>query len=168
MNEHLQKAIQTWMQLRPREQTLIGTAAVLIGLMMVYSIVWEPVVDNVAHLKVQVKEEQDLVVWMQNAAKEVKQLTRGQGGNRSTQGQSLLAIIDSSAKIAKLEQAVKRVEPDSQNKVRVWLESAVFDDVAKWLAALSSTYGVEIESASIDKEAVSGRVSARFEFKGSS
>ena len=76
-------------------------------------------------------------------------------------GRSLLSVTDGSARTAGLGDALKRVEPDGSTGVRVWLEGAPFDSVIGWLRVMSSSYGVDVDSASIERTATAGRVNAR-------
>jgi type II secretory pathway component PulM len=44
----------------------------------------------------------------------------------------------------------------------VWLEDAAFDQVVKWLGVISSTYGIGIDSATMERVAGSvGKINAR-------
>jgi general secretion pathway protein M len=82
-------------------------------------------------------------------------------------GQSLLGVIDQTAKSSGLGAAMKRVKPEGENKVSVWMEDAAFDDMVRWLETLRRTYGVEIDNIIVDRKNVAGKVDARIEFAGS-
>jgi len=153
---------QYWMQLKPRERVLlIGAGAVLL-LLVLYLSVWEPLLGNADRLEHSVQENRELVNWMEQAAAEVKRLRASQpGGGGLRRGQSLLGVIDRTAKSGELGSAVKRIEPDGQDRVRVWLEGAAFDDLVVWLGEIQSQYGLKIDSAVIDRGVSEGRVSAR-------
>lgn len=56
--------------------------------------------------------------------------------------------------------ALGRIEPQGDGGVRVWLEKADFNAVARWLAALSAQ-GIRLEQAQVEKQAEGG-VSAQF------
>ena len=99
--------------------------------------------------------------WMQETAVKVKQLKGANPAAQGMAGRSLLSVTDGSARTAGLGDALKRVEPDGSTGVRVWLEGAPFDSVIGWLRVMSSSYGVDVDSASIERTATAGRVNAR-------
>jgi len=166
MKEQLQKGLQYWVQLRPREQTLLAIGAGVLVLSLSYLIVWEPFASKQERLQESVASQQKLVVWMSDSVQELRQLRNSSPGAGGSGGQSLLGIIDSSAKAAQLGQSMTRVEPEGSNKVRVWFERAEFDVLTRWMSTLASRYGVTAESVTIDKDANAGRVSARLVFQG--
>ncbi|MDH5545702.1 MAG: type II secretion system protein M [Gammaproteobacteria bacterium] len=160
---------QYWQQLNPRERLLLGVAGVVLGLMILFLGILEPVMDEAKSLEKQVEEQRKLLKWMEDSAQEVKRLTRSSGTRKAAVGaggQSLLGVIDRTAKAGNLGDAMKRVEPDGGDKVRVWLEQASFDDVVTWLENLERNYSLQIESVAVDKENAPGRVNVRLVFAG--
>lgn len=152
--------------LEANERRLLLIAAPLVFVMLLYVGIWEPLANKVDSLRLSTAEQTSLLAWMRGAAQEVKQL-RG----RSTQpakppsGQSLLTLVDRTAKTAQLGPALKRVQPDGEQKVRVWLESASFDDVVRWLSLLETRHGVHVESSVFQALEVTGRVDVRLVFE---
>jgi general secretion pathway protein M len=132
---------------------------------LVYAVAWNPLTASVSRLQQSVEEQQALKQWMQQAAAEVNQL-RGAAG-ASDDHRSLLAVVDQTSKQSQLGPAVKRIEPDGQELVRVSLEQASFDDMMSWLGSLQRSFGVSVADVSIDRQAASGRVNARITLKRS-
>ena len=157
--------------LKPRERALvIGGAAVLLVLIL-YLLIWEPVANSVEEKRSSVAQQEELLQWMRKAAQEINQLQAGGGGRTiAGAGQSLLSLIDSTAKAAGLGGALKRVQPDGQNEngARVWLEQVGFDDMVKWLDQLQKSYGVQVTGSVIDRQEAVGLVNARLELMGAS
>lgn len=147
-----------------RRMLIIGSALLL--LMLVYVGIWEPLVSKRDALRVSTAEQESLLVWMRGAAQEVKKL-RGRGGQaaKPASGQSLLSLVDRTAKSGQLGPALKRVQPDGEDKVGVWLESASFDDVVRWLTSLETQYGVRVESSVFQALEATGRVDVRLVFE---
>lgn len=151
--------------LAPRERLMVSAAAVVVVLALIYVAAWSPLVSSVTRLQQSVEEQQALKRWMQQSAAEVNRL-RGAGG-AAADHRSLLAVVDQTSKQSQLGPAVKRIEPDGQELVRVALEQASFDDVIGWLATLQRNFGVSVADLSIDRQADSGRVNARITLKRS-
>ena len=170
MKDLLQQGLNYWMQLRPREQLLLSLAGLVLLLALLFLLVWEPVMQEHRRLQQNLVQQQQLLAWMQQSAAEVRRLQGGKGQQRQDRaraGQSLLALIDSTAKRARLGAALKRVEPDGAGRVRVWLEQAAFDDLVRWLGQLQQRYGVRVDSIAVDRDDKPGRVAARVVFAGS-
>ncbi len=152
------------LELRERRMLIIGGA--LLGVMLFYLMLWEPLENSVESLQKSNAEQQILLRWMQQSAQEVKQL-RGRSGRPAqlAQGQSLLAAIDRAARANKLGDALKRVQPDGNNRARVWLEGASFDAIVRWINSLQRQQGVYVVSSVFDALEEKGRVDARLVFE---
>lgn len=130
---------------RERQWLIIGTAVLLV--LLLYVGAWEPMQKSVADLRAANAEQRSLLSWMQTAAREVGQLRANERTPaQMASGQSLISLVDRSARATRLGPALKRVQPDGSRRVSVWLEAASFDDVMAWLASLE-TSGVTVVSA---------------------
>ena len=152
-----------WNQLKPNERVLISIGGIILTILILYLAVLEPFMLKVGEYSAKVEKQKSQNEWLKKASLEVKQLQISVGGSTSKRnsGQSLLVVVDQTAKQNKLADFLKRVEPDGSTRVRVWLDNAPFDDVAKWLGLLQSNYQLDIESAVFDKVEVVGRVNVR-------
>jgi general secretion pathway protein M len=158
--------VKTWFAgLDPRERRLVMAAAALLLVLLLYVGLWEPLVNNVDRLRSSTAQQQSVLSWMQQAAQEVKQLRGGGTVARPATGQSLLSLVDSSAKAGRLGTALKRVQPDGEQRVRVWLEAASFDDLVRWLTTLQQRQGVHVVSSVFEAKDEVGRVDARIVFE---
>jgi len=156
--------------LEPRERKLLITAAIIVTLMIVYLAIWEPMVTKLHRLESSTEKQQTLITWMEDTAREVAQLRQSvltKKPSGQVQGQSLLGIIDRTAKSNKLSNAVKRVQPDGDSQARVWLENASFNDVIIWLEKLQREQGIRIVTTVIEMQSEVGMVNARLVFRGS-
>ena len=150
--------------LAQRERVLVTGAAILLVLLLLYAMIWQPLSDAYLRMQKGVQVQQDTLTWMQQASQQIKGL-KGQAGrgNRGFQG-SLLAVVDRSAQAAGLGQAMKRVEPEGRDGVRVWLEGASFDSLISWLGTLASQ-GAEVSTITLERQDIPGRVDARVNLK---
>ena len=152
------------LDLRDRRMLIIGSA--LLGVMLFYVLVWEPLEDGVETLRKSNAEQQTRLQWMQQAVVEVKQL-RGSSGRPAqlARGESLLAAIDRAASSNQLADALKRVQPDGSERARVWLEGASFDRLVHWVDSLQRQQGVRVVSRVFEAREEVGRVDARLVFE---
>jgi general secretion pathway protein M len=147
--------------LEPRERLLVASGAVLLTLLLLYLLIWEPVAGRYAALQESVATQQQNLAWMQQAAVQINAL---KGSNTSTArglgGRSLLAVVDQSVRAGGLGGAIKRIEPDGTKGVKVWLEGAAFDPMILWLGKLSKSYAIEPSLITLEPIGA-GRVNAR-------
>lgn len=154
-------------ELQPRERMMVIAGAIALGILIFYAAVWDPLVSGASSKAAAAEEQQKLLQWMQKSAEEVKRLhPAGSAVAQLPPGQSLLGVIDQTSKSATLGGAVKRVKPEGENKVSVWLEDASFDDTMQWLENLHRTFGVDVDNIVVDRKATPGKVDARIELTG--
>jgi len=157
------KAWFNGLEANERRMLIVGGGLLLV--ILLYMGIWEPLTDEVETLRASTAEQTALLTWMRSAAQEVKQL-RGRGGQqaRPASGQSLLSLVDRTAKSGRLGTALKRVQPDGDEKVGVWLEAANFDDLVRWLVALETRHSVRVVSSVFQALETPGSVNARLVF----
>lgn len=149
---------------KERRTVIIGAAVLLV--MSLYFLGWEPFINKLHDLQQSTQRKQADLAWMQQAAKEVKILNASSARSaKPDSGQSLLGVIDTTAKSRRLSGAVKRVQPEGDAKARVWLENAQFDIVVRWLEELQIRRGVVVESSIIEKLNEAGLINARIVFQ---
>jgi len=154
--------LKQWLnQLAPRERQIVLVGAPIIIIMMVYFILWAPFNNNIDRLQEKVSEQQALEQWMNAAALEVKKLRGGQQKNKSVGGQSLLTLVDKTARSNKMQDSLKRVEPDGESKVHIRMEQVAFDELVRWVEMLKSKYGIVVDSIAVDQQPIVGRVNAK-------
>lgn len=158
--------MKEWYQnLQQQEQRLLLGGAIFLGLMIFYLAVWEPLTTNYDKLKKSTGKYETLVHWMEEKAVEVKRLKSSGGSTVRRGNQSILGVVDKTAKQLKLGGMVKQVRPEGKNKARVRLENAPFDKVLKWLEVLQQQQGINVLSSSIERQAENGLVNIRLVFE---
>ncbi len=152
---------QWWSGLQASERRILILGAVALGLILPYFAIWSPIQDDIEVLQQQVQEQQAVKRWMNQASAEVKQLGGGSVAVQPRDGRSLLAVVDQTAKRSGLGPGLKRLEPEGQAAVKVWLEQVSFDDMLRWLSSMEQKNGLAVATITIDRQDVAGRVNAR-------
>jgi len=152
---------QWWLSLQPRERRLVGGGGVLLALLALYTLVWEPYASEREALEQRVAAQRELLTWMEQAAQEVRALRGSAAPVADTSGQSLLALVDSTAKAQGLGKTVTRVQPEGTGSVRVWLEQAPFDRMLVWLDTLTGKYGIRVGGVVAERTDTPGLANAR-------
>lgn len=144
---------------------ILGGIIILIAALYVF--VLEPFNNSLQGMRNEVPLKRQELVWMQDAVRQVN-LVKGPGKLEEAAGKgSLLAIIDQTAAQRKLAGNMKRIEPDDQDRAKVWLEDAVFTDIVLWLRLLEAKGIVAVAYTSESRNAA-GIVNAKITLKGSS
>jgi general secretion pathway protein M len=158
---------QYWANLQPRERhTLLGGGIVL-ALVLIYALVVDPFQQALAGLQQSVASQEETLAWMRQASAEIKRLRAAAPGARSVSGQSLMSLIDASARSTGLSGAIKQIRPEGQG-VKVRLEEVAFDDMLRWLDQLQRNHGVGLGSLVMERLAQPGRVNASVTLEGGS
>ena len=154
---------QWWAGLNQRERRIVVLGSIAVLLTLLYLLVVEPVITHMRDLDASVREQTELLLWMQSSEQQIAKLRASSGSaNRSiSSGGSLLALVDQTAKRSKLSTAIKRVEPEGSEGVRIWLEQASFDNVIHWLVKIKKSDGVEVSRVSIEQTDSPGIVNVR-------
>ena len=155
--------MKDWLlNLEPRERMMLAAGVLLLTLLLLYVLVWAPVRSAYHGLQESVSEQHETIRWMQGSAQTIQRLRSSSGAvAKGLGGRSLLSVTDSTARAGGLGPALKRVEPEGSNSVRVWLEGASFDVLIKWLGTLSTRHGVDANSVSLERNEAAGLVDAR-------
>jgi general secretion pathway protein M len=148
----MQKLKDWFFSLQPRERTLVlGGAVVLLALAPFYS--------AVSSRAQRVAKKQGDLAWMRSVGGEVLALSASSTAAVPS-NESLVVLIDRSARECGLGSALTGQTPNGENGIRVRLEQAEFDKLVVCLGSLQQSHSVTIESANIDRTAKPGFVNA--------
>jgi general secretion pathway protein M len=146
--------------LEPRERMFVSVGAALALVFALWGLLLNPLYGNSAATASRIESKQNTLQFLRVAAAELASVSHLPAARPDLAGQSLVVIVDRSAREAGLGAALTRNQPVGDDGIRVSLENAPFDSVARWLAAVNARSGLAIESASFDRTPVEGRVNA--------
>jgi general secretion pathway protein M len=140
--------VRDWIDgLSARERNLVYGAGALLALALVYLVLVLPFQSSGKKLNARVQQKSADLAWMQAqapAAMQAAGIAQGSGG------ESLVVLVDRTARDAGLGNSLRDQSPDGNSGLRVRLEGASFDTLVTWLASLQQQHGVSIEVANID------------------
>ena len=148
--------IERFQQLAPREQLVLGVGVVLTVLILGWRFGWSPLRDASSELDASVAER----------SRQVVDLGRAAGLSASTvpaspsgMTQSLIVLIDETARPLGLASTFTRSTPDGADAISVSFRNARFDRLIGWLIDLEQVHGVTVVSTSFSRTADSGLIS---------
>lgn len=162
----LQQIRQWYYSLPQKEQRMIGGTTAFILLTLFYLVIWEPLQLGLAEEKQKQQTQQEILLWMQQAATEVKTLrAAGSSSAIRDKNKATTLVIEQSVKNAGLKSALSKIESSGNNGARVNLHEASFNQMLVWLNTLAKHYGITVASANIERAEKPGRVNARLIFE---
>lgn len=155
-----------FMGLESRERMFVSVGGVLAVIFLLWALLLSPLYGASAAVESRIENKRETLLFLRNAAAELQ----AAGGSPAAvpadlSGQSLVSIVDRSARQAGLGDALTRNQPVGDDGIRVRLDNAPFDALARWLEALNAGSGLTIDSASFDRAPASGRVNASLVFR---
>ncbi len=138
---------------RERRMVVIGT--VIAVLVLLFGIVL-PLDRSVAKARQRIVQKTSDLAWMRSVTPELA----AQGPAAPVSQDSLLVVVDRSARESNLGTSLAGSEPSGAGGLRVRLEKAPFDTLVAWLARLSEQNGIRVDSATIDNADKPGLVNA--------
>lgn len=152
-----------WLGLVPRERRAVVLGGVVVVAMLFYVLLWQPLHRRIAELQQRIEAQLRDLDYLERAASQVIALKARQ----STAGapEALYALVERSAGTAGLADAIRRIDPAGDGRVRVGLEQAGFDAMIRWLTGLRRNHGVVVATASVRRSDRPGRVSVQLVLK---
>ena len=163
--------ISVWQRCSPRERRLLALGALALALLAGYALFWQPWQTRLHDARAAVQQLRADLAWMRGAAVTLQRLGPATPAPNTPAAKpaagSLAVLVDSSAAALGLADVVKRVEPQSDGRLRVVLEQVGFDRLLLWLGRLRAEHGVVVEQATINRDGgqaggrAEGRANAR-------
>jgi general secretion pathway protein M len=141
--------------LSEREQRLVKIGGIAAVLILIFGVLL-PLDSSVSKARSRITQKQADLLWMRNVAP-VLQMNAQVHQNT---GESLLVVVDTSARESGLANSLAGTEPNGPGGIQVRLEKAPFDAVIGWVSRLSQQNGIHVDGASIDSAGAPGIVNA--------
>ena len=148
-------SFESFSALPQRQRQLIMGGAVLAVVLFIIAVL-VPLNHSVTSAQQRLAKKRADLAWMQGVAPELATAP----APPSDSGESLLVIIDRSARESGLGGSLTGSEPGLGGSLSVRLQKAPFDTLVAWLARLAQQNGVVVDSATIDGAGAPGLVNA--------
>jgi len=149
--------MRAWFEnLAERERRMVTVGAIVAGVLLLLAIIL-PLNRSVTEARARVARKQGDLAFIQAAMPELA--AAGPGGEAAT-GESLVVLIDGSARESGLGKSLSSSQPTPDKGLRIRLDKVPFDALVAWLARLAQSHGVHVESAEIESAGEAGLVNA--------
>ena len=156
----MQKLKDWFFGLKPRERILVAGGAAIVVLVALYMLAIAPFYGAVNSRAERVAQKEGDLAWMRSVTGEMIALNANAPAPAAPSNESLVVLIDRTARECGLGGALTGQTPDGEHGIRVRLEGAEFEKLVMCLATLQQAHAVTIESATIDRTAKPGLVNA--------
>jgi len=150
-----ERLVQWYTGLSERERRIVQAGAVVVPLLFVIGVLL-PLDRSVAQAHQRLAKKRNDLAWMQGVAPELAAAPQPP----SAAGESLLVIVDRSARESGLAGSLAGSEPAGPGGLSLRLQKAPFDMLVAWLARLAQQNGIRVDSATIDSAGSPGLVNA--------
>ena len=140
---------------RERRVVTLGAAA---GVVLVLLAIILPLNRNIAQARQRITTKQGDLAFIQDATPQLA--AAGPGSGEAATGESLVVLIDTSARESGIGKSLSSSQATADKGLRIRLENVPFDALVAWLARLSQSHGVRVESAEIEAAGEPGLVNA--------
>ncbi|HXZ59671.1 MAG TPA: type II secretion system protein M [Steroidobacteraceae bacterium] len=148
--------VQRWFAaLAERERRIVTVGAALAPVLLILGVLL-PLDRSVAQAHERLLKKRSDLAWMQGVAPELAASPQPP----SAAGESLLVIVDRSARESGLAGTLAGSEPAGPGGLSLRLQKAPFDALIAWLARLAQQNGIRVDSATIDSAGAPGLVNA--------
>ena len=153
---------QVLQRLSLRERLLLLGGIAMLLLSGLYAFFCLPMIDGQQQLKKAIVAQQQLEQYLQSISAEVASLPV-YAPKLSDPTQSLISIIDIGSEQSGIKPTIKRLVPEGQDKVMLWLERCDFDQLMAWLIKLDKEQAITVQQIAVSREQdkaglVSGKV----------
>lgn len=159
--DQVQQIKQWFNSLPSKEQWMVSATGTLIIITLFYLIIWEPIHVGLSSEQQKQQSQKEVLLWMQNAAEEVKGLRSSGGVTIRDKNKPATLVIEQTITNAGLKPSVKKIESSGKNGARVTLNEAPFNQVMVWLNTLAKHNGIQVVSANIERTDKPGSANAR-------
>lgn len=146
--------------LTSREQNMVKIGGVALAAILIFGVLL-PLDSSVSKARARISKKQQDLVWMKNVAP----FLAAQAPAHQSNGESLIVIVDRSARESDLGKSLAGTDPSGAGGIQVRLEKAPFDSIVGWLSRLSQQNGIGVDGATIDGAGAPGLVNAAIVLK---
>jgi len=143
--------------LAERERRVVTLGAVAGGVLLLLAIIL-PLNRNIAQARQRITTKQGDLAFIQEATPQLA--AAGPGTGEAATGESLVVLIDTSARESGIGKSLSSSQATADKGLRIRLENVPFDALVAWLARLTQSHGVRVETAEIEAAGEPGLVNA--------
>jgi general secretion pathway protein M len=149
-------------KLAERDQRILRYGGIAVAAIILLWIFW-PLQRNLSAARQRLETQRADLQWMRSVAPSLA--AAGPAVAPQASHESLVVLIDRTARESGLGQALTGSQPSGEGSMRVQLERADFNLFTAWVSRLTSQHGVQAESASVTAQGEPGLVNVSVQLR---
>ena len=145
-----------WQQLNLREQRLVLAMSSVVLVFILYSLVWQPLNENILKTGAKLARQQSLLTWVSENTARYQQANKS--GKSAKGNASLSSIVNRTAKRSNI--GITRMQPQGDD-IQVWIDEVSFTQLLQWLELLSNQEGLNVKAIDLNNVEQPGVVGVR-------
>jgi general secretion pathway protein M len=142
--------------LSPRDQRIALYGGIAAAFLLILAVVL-PLQRHVGALEQRVAQKREDLIWLRSMAPQLASL---QTSGPPPLHESLVVVVDRTARQAGLERALVGSQPSGDGGLSVRVEQISFDALVSWIAQLRESYGIRVDSAVVEAGTAVGTVNS--------
>lgn len=148
-----------WMNLAIREKQMAALGILLVGLFIIYEIMFAPLLGSVDNLRDKIHKNQSLLTWMESSDKRIQFLEKSPQTKEKSSA-SLLSIVQDDINKNPIAKSISQLQQADNDTIQLHLQNVSFDNMIKWLATLCQQQHLMINQLTITTGSSAGMVDA--------
>jgi general secretion pathway protein M len=122
-----------WLNLSLREKQAASLGAILLGIFIIYEILFAPLITKNEKLRQKIRSNQTLLLWMQDTNTKIQSLTKNKTKLSHKNSASLLSALQNAINNSKIAKNVSQLQQSEEDSVQLHLQKVSFDELITWL-----------------------------------
>ncbi len=147
-----------WSNLNLREKRIVSLGAAAIVIALVYLVLWSPLASSIDNFRDHIKHNQDLLLWMQTADKNIQAIEKIGKKPETHRTASHLSIVENYLKQSPLAKNITQLVQADNDSVKLGFQRVDFDLLMTWLTELWQQQGLIITQFTVKPDNAPGMV----------
>lgn len=158
---------ERWNELALREKQIVSAGAFVVSLLLLYVLIWLPLTNKLDELRNKIRHNQELLIWMQDADKNIQALEKAPAKNPTVHATgSLLSIVQKQINGTTFVSNLTQLHQVDSESIALSFQKVEFDRLIQWLTPFLQHYGLTIVQMSVTPSTTPGIVTADLVLRG--
>jgi len=145
-----------WDNLVQREKMMVGSGGIVVGVFLLYIILWSPFTSHIERLNQDVEKQRSLLYWMQEKVPAILQRQAKSPKRSNASHTSLLSLLETSLIKGRISRWKAELSQGDDEEVQVKFKEVAFVDLTAWLHTLDEKNGVIVDKITLTPLVKSG------------
>ena len=148
--------LQWWHERNKREQTMLIGGGIISIILLIYALIWAPLLSAITTQQRHFQENTQLLQWMNAAHQRFITLQQLGRGPKNESNQPILVIIEQSLLQSKLSPYVLNTSALNSRSIQLTFKNIPFDKFTTWVDNLWKKYNITTQRSTIKKDRSAG------------